>query len=49
MNDFIPYHVLLKSIELFDKCKCDRCQKEKKKREDMLLQFKSVKDEQKNK
>ncbi len=34
---FIPDHLLLKSILLFDRCKCDDCQSEKRKREDMLM------------
>lgn len=36
MDDFIPRHRLLDSIALLDKCKCDLCQSEKRKREDKL-------------
>lgn len=36
MDDFIPRHRLLDSIALLDKCKCDLCQSEKRKREAKL-------------
>lgn len=36
MDDFVPRHVTLKIIELLGKCRCELCQKEKKKLEDKL-------------
>lgn len=44
MNEFVPRHVILKSIELLGRCPCELCQKEKKKREDSLFQTAPVKD-----
>lgn len=38
MNDnFVPTHLLLEMIFLLDKCKCNLCQQEKKKREEEVL------------
>ena len=44
MDNFVPRHIILRSIELLGRCKCDLCQKEKKKREDMLFPNKQVKE-----
>jgi len=35
-ENFVPDHLLLKMIALLDKCKCDLCQSEKRKREELL-------------
>lgn len=34
--DHLPNEWFIKSIDLYDRCKCERCQKHKKSREDVL-------------
>lgn len=45
MDSFVPRHVTLKNIELLGKCRCESCQKEKKRKEDELYKKDLIKDE----
>lgn len=36
-NNFVPDHLILEMIVLLDRCKCDDCQSEKRKREEFLI------------
>ncbi len=45
MEDLVPRHITLRIIELLGKCKCERCQKEKKKIEDKLYGTNPIKSE----